>query len=49
MASGDMYAVVDKPKKGSKKNKRGGPDVVPPPGNEGVSMYRDNWLLSLFS
>ena len=37
MASGDMYAVVNKPKKGSEKNKEE-PDVVPPPGNEGVSV-----------
>ena len=32
--SGDTYAVVDKPKRSSKK--KGGPDVVPPP-SEGVS------------
>ena len=36
MPSGDVYAVVDKPKKGSKNE--GGPDVVPPPGDEGVSV-----------
>ena len=30
-ASGDTYAVVDKPKRSSKK---GGPDVVPPPSEE---------------
>ncbi len=40
--SGDLYAVVDKPKKGSKKNK-GGPDVVPPPGDEGVSVWRGGY------
>ena len=33
-ASGDTYAVVDKPKKSSKKE--GEPDVVPP-ASEGVS------------
>ena len=33
-ASGDTYAVVDKPKRSSKK--KGGPDAVPPP-SEGVS------------
>ena len=32
--SGDTYAVVDKPKRSSKK--KGGPDVVPP-ASEGVS------------
>ena len=33
-ASGDTYAVVDKPRRSSKKT--GGPEVVPPP-SEGVS------------
>ncbi len=33
-ASGDTYAVVDKPKRSSKKKR--GPDMVPPP-SEGVS------------
>ncbi len=33
-ASGDTYAVVDKPKRSSKKKE--GPDAVPPP-SEGVS------------
>ena len=40
VAPGDMYAVVDKPTKGSKKNK-GGHDIVPPTGNEGVSVSRE--------
>ncbi len=41
-ASGDTYAVVDKPKRSSKKE--GGPDVVPP-ASEGVSEWRGLQLL----
>ncbi len=45
-ASGDTYAVVDKPKRSSKKN--GGPDVVPP-SSEGVSGAVSSSMQLLFS